>query len=146
MLIVRRSSNPSGGHSDELPIESGWYAGTSERQIAGPTPIVNPSTAFLDTTIAPEPSASLDPLSAQARNNVAEVLRHARRCDEAILQAQRALELNPHFGRAHSILVATEEFRRSSGEAAVFAYIVFRSRAHRDRVNTKVMKEMAAME
>ena len=34
---------------------------------------------------------SLDPLSVQARNTVAEVLRHARRCDEAILQAQRAL-------------------------------------------------------
>ena len=32
---------------------------------------------------------SLDPLSVQARNTVAEVLRHARRCDEAILQAQR---------------------------------------------------------
>ncbi|MGE3511368.1 MAG: winged helix-turn-helix domain-containing protein [Vicinamibacterales bacterium] len=69
---------------------------------------------------------SLDPLSVQARNTVAEVLRHARRCDEAIPQAQRALELNPHFGRAHSILAhcyfaegrldaAIEEFRRSSG-------------------------------
>ena len=28
------------------------------------------------------------------------------------------------------------------GETAVFSYIVFRSRAHRDRVNAKVMKEM----
>src|SRR5688572_19717062 len=31
------------------------------------------------------------------------------------------------------------------GETVVFAYIVFKSRAHRDRVNTKVMKEMAGM-
>jgi len=31
------------------------------------------------------------------------------------------------------------------GETVVFAYIVFKSRAHRDRVNAKVMKEMAAM-
>ena len=31
------------------------------------------------------------------------------------------------------------------GETAIFAYIVFKSRAHRDRVNAKVMKEMAAM-
>ena len=28
------------------------------------------------------------------------------------------------------------------GETVVFAYIVFKSRAHRDRVNKKVMKEM----
>jgi uncharacterized protein YbaA (DUF1428 family) len=31
------------------------------------------------------------------------------------------------------------------GETAVFAYIVFKSRAHRDRVNAKVMKEMNDM-
>ncbi len=30
------------------------------------------------------------------------------------------------------------------GETAVFAYVVFKSRAHRDRVNARVMKEMAA--
>jgi uncharacterized protein YbaA (DUF1428 family) len=29
------------------------------------------------------------------------------------------------------------------GETAVFSYIVFKSRAHRDRVNARVMKEMA---
>lgn len=29
-------------------------------------------------------------------------------------------------------------------ETAVFAYIVFKSRAHRDQVNKKVMKEMGA--
>jgi uncharacterized protein YbaA (DUF1428 family) len=31
------------------------------------------------------------------------------------------------------------------GEAVVFSYIVFKSRAHRDRVNAKVMKEMGKM-
>lgn len=31
------------------------------------------------------------------------------------------------------------------GETVVFSYIVFKSRAHRDRVNAKVIKEMAAM-
>lgn len=30
------------------------------------------------------------------------------------------------------------------GETLVFSYIVFRSRAHRDRVNAKVMKEIAS--
>lgn len=31
------------------------------------------------------------------------------------------------------------------GETVVFSYIVFKSRAHRDRVNKKVMKEMEKM-
>ncbi len=31
------------------------------------------------------------------------------------------------------------------GETVVFSYVVYKSRAHRDRVNAKVMKEMAAM-
>jgi uncharacterized protein YbaA (DUF1428 family) len=31
------------------------------------------------------------------------------------------------------------------GETVVFSYIVYKSRAHRDRVNAKVMKEMMAM-
>jgi uncharacterized protein YbaA (DUF1428 family) len=31
------------------------------------------------------------------------------------------------------------------GETVVFAYVVFKSRAHRDRVNAAVMKEMAAI-
>jgi uncharacterized protein YbaA (DUF1428 family) len=30
-------------------------------------------------------------------------------------------------------------------ETVVFSYIVFKSRAHRDRVNAKVMKEMEKM-
>jgi uncharacterized protein YbaA (DUF1428 family) len=32
-----------------------------------------------------------------------------------------------------------------AGETVVFSYIVFKSRAHRDRVNAKVMKEMEKM-
>jgi uncharacterized protein YbaA (DUF1428 family) len=32
------------------------------------------------------------------------------------------------------------------GETVVFSYIVFKSRAHRDRVNAKVMKEMATLD
>jgi uncharacterized protein YbaA (DUF1428 family) len=39
----------------------------------------------------------------------------------------------------------TRVMKLKPGETAVFAYIVFKSRAHRDRVNAKVMKEMAAM-
>ncbi len=35
--------------------------------------------------------------------------------------------------------------RLKPGETVVFSYIVFKSRAHRDRVNAKVMKEMASI-
>jgi tetratricopeptide (TPR) repeat protein len=67
---------------------------------------------------------ALDSLSVRARVKVAEVLRQARRFDEAIVQAQRALQLNPNFGGAHLILghcylgqgrwdIAIEEYRRS---------------------------------
>lgn len=33
-----------------------------------------------------------------------------------------------------------------SGETAIFAYIVFKSKAHRNQVNKKVMKEMGTMD
>jgi uncharacterized protein YbaA (DUF1428 family) len=33
------------------------------------------------------------------------------------------------------------QFKTKPGEAVVFAYILFKSRAHRDRVNAKVMKD-----
>lgn len=36
----------------------------------------------------------------------------------------------------------TKLLKLKPGETAVFSYIVFKSRAHRDRVNAKVMKEM----
>ena len=39
----------------------------------------------------------------------------------------------------------TRVMKLKPGETVIFAYIVFKSRAHRDRVNAKVMKEMAAM-
>ena len=39
----------------------------------------------------------------------------------------------------------TRMMKLKAGETVVFAYVVFKSRAHRDRVNKKVMKEMNAM-
>lgn len=36
----------------------------------------------------------------------------------------------------------TKMMKLKPGETVVFSYIVFKSRAHRDRVNAKVMKEM----
>jgi uncharacterized protein YbaA (DUF1428 family) len=36
----------------------------------------------------------------------------------------------------------TKTMKLKPGETVVFAYVVFKSRAHRDQVNKKVMKEM----
>ncbi len=40
----------------------------------------------------------------------------------------------------------TKAVKVKPGETVVFAFIVFKSRAHRDRVNAKVMKEMMEKE
>ena len=39
----------------------------------------------------------------------------------------------------------TKMMKLKPGETVVFAYVVFKSRAHRDRVNARVMKKMANM-
>jgi uncharacterized protein YbaA (DUF1428 family) len=49
-------------------------------------------------------------------------------------------DLEPGWGMPFSRLL-----KLKPGETAVFAYVVFKSRAHRDRVNANVMKEMAAI-
>jgi uncharacterized protein YbaA (DUF1428 family) len=41
----------------------------------------------------------------------------------------------------HCTVPFTKMMRLKPGETVVFAYIVFKSRAHRDRVNAKVMKD-----
>ena len=38
----------------------------------------------------------------------------------------------------------SKPFKLKAGETLVFAYVVFKSRKHRDSVNAKVMKEMMA--
>lgn len=40
----------------------------------------------------------------------------------------------------------TRMMKLKPGETVVFSYIVFKSKAHRDSVNTKVMKELEKME
>jgi uncharacterized protein YbaA (DUF1428 family) len=47
-----------------------------------------------------------------------------------------AEDLNAKFGRPFPKLV-----KPKAGETIVFSWIVFKSRAHRDRVNAKVMKD-----
>src|SRR5688572_15107234 len=40
----------------------------------------------------------------------------------------------------------TRVMKLKPGETVIFAYVVFKSRAHRDRVNARVMKEMALLD
>ena len=40
----------------------------------------------------------------------------------------------------------TRMMKTKPGETVIFSFFVFKSRAHRDRVNAKVMKEMEKME
>ena len=47
-------------------------------------------------------------------------------------------DLKPNFGALFPRMT-----RLKRGETVVFSYIVFKSRAHRDRVNARVMKEIA---
>jgi uncharacterized protein YbaA (DUF1428 family) len=49
-------------------------------------------------------------------------------------------DLKGQFGMSFANMAKTKP-----GETVVFSYIVFRSRKHRDRVNARVMKEMAKM-
>ena len=49
-------------------------------------------------------------------------------------------DLAPKFAKPFTRLL-----KLKPNETAVFAYIVFKSRAHRDQVNTKVMNEMNEM-
>jgi len=49
-------------------------------------------------------------------------------------------DLAPQWGKSF-----TQLLKLKPNETAVFAYIVFKSRAHRDQVNKKVMNEMNAM-
>lgn len=49
-------------------------------------------------------------------------------------------DLNATWGKSFS-----STLKLKPGETVVFSYIVFKSRAHRDRVNAKVMKEMEKM-
>jgi len=47
-------------------------------------------------------------------------------------------DLTPKWGSPFSQMMKLKR-----GETVVFSYVVFKSRSHRDRVNAKVMKDMA---
>ena len=60
-------------------------------------------------------------------------------------EKERLKTLRDDLKKTKWSLPFTRMIRVKPGETVVFAYIVFKSRAHRDRVNAKVMKDLAAM-
>ncbi len=58
----------------------------------------------------------------------------------SIIRSAFAEDLKTKWGTSFSQMM-----KLKPGETVVFSYIVFKSRAHRDRVNAKVMKEMDKM-
>lgn len=50
-------------------------------------------------------------------------------------------DMEPDMG-PHQVRRFPEMAKQKQGEVVIFSYIVFRSRAHRDQVNAKVMKAM----
>jgi uncharacterized protein YbaA (DUF1428 family) len=81
------------------------------------------------------------------KKNVKAYLRMARMGKEAWLK-HGALDYKECVGDDLEVKWGTPFARMlklKRGETVVFSYVVYKSRAHRDRVNAKVMKDMAAM-
>lgn len=82
-----------------------------------------------------------------SRKNLKAYLRIAR-MGERVWRKHGALDYKECVGddlKTKWGLPFTRMMKLKPGETAVFSYIVFKSRADRDRVNAKVMKEMAGM-
>jgi uncharacterized protein YbaA (DUF1428 family) len=101
--------------------------------------------AYVDGFLLPVPKAKLAVYRRFARFGAKVWMEHgALDYKECVLDDPNSLL--PDGGKAPSLFPAMVKAKR--GETVVFAYIVFRSRAHRDRVNKKVMADprMAGMD
>lgn len=70
------------------------------------------------------------------------------RMGERIWRKHGALDYKECVGEDLKVkwgLPFTKLLKLKPGETVVFSYVVFKSRAHRDRVNARVMKEMTSM-
>jgi uncharacterized protein YbaA (DUF1428 family) len=77
------------------------------------------------------------------RKNVDAYRRMARKAGR-IWREHGALEIRECVGddlRVKGVVPFTRPARSRAGETVMFSWIAFRSRAHRDRVNAKVMKD-----
>ena len=87
---------------------------------------------YVDGYVLPVPKKNL-----QAYRRIAQKAAKVWRDHGALEYRECAGEdLNVKFG-----VPFTKSMKTKPGETVVFAYIVYKSRAHRDRVNAKVMKD-----
>ncbi len=90
--------------------------------------------SYVDGYVLPIPTKNLDAYKKMARLGRAAWLKHgALDYKECVVD-----DVSPPHGVPFTRLMKVKP-----GETVVFAYVVFKSRAHRDRVNKKVMAEMA---
>lgn len=92
---------------------------------------------YVDGFVIPVPKKKLKAYARMARMGAKMWMKHGaldyKECVGDDLQAK--------WGTPFSRIV-----KLKPGETVVFSYIVFKSRAHRDRVNAKVIKEMQKMD
>jgi uncharacterized protein YbaA (DUF1428 family) len=92
--------------------------------------------AYVDGYVLPVPTRKLQAYLRMARMG------------ERVWRKHGALDYQECVGedlRVKFGLPFTRLMKVKRGETVIFAYIVFKSRAHRDRVNARVMKAMASM-
>jgi len=94
------------------------------------------SVRYVDGYILPLPSKNLNAYARLARA-AAKVWRDHGAIDYVETVGE---DLQTKFG-----VPFTRQIKLKPGETVVFAYITFKSRAHRDRVNAKVMKDPRIM-
>ena len=89
--------------------------------------------SYVDGYVIPIPKKNLKTYARMARAGAKVWMKHgALDYKECVGE-----DLQTKWGKSFSSLL-----KLKPGETVVFSYIVFKSRAHRDRVNAKVMKEM----
>jgi uncharacterized protein YbaA (DUF1428 family) len=92
--------------------------------------------SYVDGFVIPVPKKKLDAYKRMAKLGRKAWLKHGALDYKECVGDDLASKWGTPFPRAMKL---------KAGETLVFAFIVFKSRAHRDRVNAKVMKEMDAM-
>jgi uncharacterized protein YbaA (DUF1428 family) len=88
---------------------------------------------YVDGYVLPVPRKNLNAYRRLARMGE----RMWRKCGALDYKEAVGDDLKPAWGTPFPRIM-----RLKRGETLVFAYVVFKSRAHRDRVNARVMKEM----
>jgi uncharacterized protein YbaA (DUF1428 family) len=88
--------------------------------------------SYVDGFVIPVPKKNLKTYARMARQGAKMWMKHGA------LDYRECVgdDLQPKWGMPFPKLL-----KLKPGETAVFSYIVFKSRAHRDRVNAKVMKD-----